>query len=344
MAYWDIIYKIIRQKPATVQEIIEKLKSFYHGKTEKQLRNNTDKNLTRLKKAGLVKKISGGRHADYEYEDINDKIIEVLKEWEMEDMTPEELAFIDETTRNIFKQIGLDIDTKEDLNKVLNVIKKNEKFYNIKEYAVAMKKLLLTSTGFSNQKIIDEFIKMVNKWPAYVKVIFIPTASEVEEYKGYIEDDKKSLVSLGIKPENIKVLNLDHKVSYEEISDYDVIFVSGGNTFYLMQKVRESGFDEIIKQFVKNGKVYVAVSAGSVIAGPNIEIAGIGPAGDKNDVGLKDLTGLKLTNIIIYPHFTEKDRKIVHDYFLKHADYTMTSLSDNQALLILNDDFRTIGE
>lgn len=47
-----------------------------------------------------------------------------------------------------------------------------------------MKKLLLTSAGFLNPKIGDEFLKLLSKNPKDIKVLFIPTASEYKLENG----------------------------------------------------------------------------------------------------------------------------------------------------------------
>ncbi|PKM92451.1 MAG: hypothetical protein CVU81_00415 [Euryarchaeota archaeon HGW-Euryarchaeota-1] len=118
-----------------------------------------------------------------------------------------------------------------------------------------------------------------------------------------------------------------------------MIYVCGGNTFYLLNQVRETGFDKIITQFLDERKVYVGVSAGSIITGPNIE--NISLYGSENDVKLKDLTGLKLQNTAIYPHFDEGARKEV-EKFRKTVKYKVVGLTDNQALLILNNTVKLI--
>lgn len=121
------LYKIIRKEPATLEELVEKIRRLYPSKTDKQLRNLVDVSVTRLKQEGMIKKLPGSRYADYEYEEIDDQIMNLLKEWQMEDLTAEEVAFADDSMKKIFLQVGLDISIKEDLNKVLSVIKKTEK-------------------------------------------------------------------------------------------------------------------------------------------------------------------------------------------------------------------------
>jgi len=202
-------------------------------------------------------------------------------------------------------------------------------------------KLLLTSQGFEkNPKIGKKFLELVDKPISKIRVIFVPTASEVESYKGYIENDKKNLLKLGIKEANIKTLHLDHKINYLEVKNYDVIHICGGNTFHLLKKVRESGFDRIIKKFVKSGGVYMGISAGSYIVCPTIEAATWKPA-DRNIVGLKDLTALNLVPFLITAHYTPKYKSII-DQAEANTEYEVKRLTDTQALLVTDKEIRLI--
>jgi peptidase E len=194
--------------------------------------------------------------------------------------------------------------------------------------------LLLTSASFKNQQITEAFLKTVGKPADQIQLIFIPTASRTPEELHYVEVSKQELDDLGIK--NIHILNLDHKISPEEISGADVIYVCGGNTFYLLQKIRESRFDEALSGF---GGLYVGVSAGSIVAGPDIASAG---PWDENDVGLSDTSGLKLVDFVVAPHFIEEDEKKL-ETFRKSADYEIVGLTDNQAVLIKNEERKKLG-
>lgn len=201
-----------------------------------------------------------------------------------------------------------------------------------------MKKLLLTSAGFENPRIGEKFLELVHKSPSEIKVIFIPTASRTEEELKYVTMAREEIIRIGVKKEHIKTLDLDHKITYKEVKDYDAIYVCGGNTFYLLQKVRETGFDAVINQFVEDGKLYVGVSAGSIIACPLIEIA---LPFDENDAGITDFTGLNLVHIVITPHYTHKEKKIIDEYG-KKIQYTIVPLTDNQALLIMDKEISII--
>jgi len=94
----------------------------------------------------------------------------------------------------------------------------------------------------------------------------------------------------------------------------DVIFVEGGNTYYLRHHMRKSGFDRVVKRELLRGATYVGCSAGAIVTGE-----GIGPALWKNndlpsaveekidwtDPELQKGLGL-LPRRFIFPHFAPK--------------------------------------
>ncbi|MEK6901418.1 MAG: Type 1 glutamine amidotransferase-like domain-containing protein, partial [Nanoarchaeota archaeon] len=132
--------------------------------------------------------------------------------------------------------------------------------------------LLLTSAGIV-QEVKDYFLSLLPKKPAENKVAFVTTAAYGEtKNPTWMEKDRQLLYSCGIK--HIEDLDLKDKTrdDLERIlADKDIVFVNGGNTFYLLYWTRKSGFDKVLLSFLKRGGLYVGVSAGSYIACPTIE-------------------------------------------------------------------------
>ena len=194
-------------------------------------------------------------------------------------------------------------------------------------------KLLLSSENFGEYpNIRDKFLELFNKEPSKIKVLMHSTVQKAED-KEWIKLNKKILADAGIKTENIASITTEQKISYQEAKKYDVIYFCGGDTFYLLDAIRRTGFDEIIKKFVQDpNKLYFGVSAGSIIVGPNIEVSGIG---DENEIGLKDLTGLNLIDVAISPHYCKEEENAVKR-FQKKVKYKILPLKDGQALLVLN--------
>lgn len=203
-----------------------------------------------------------------------------------------------------------------------------------------MKKLLLTSNGLSDHQIIKEFLKLMNKPAKETKVIFIPAAST--KNKRYQRYEIGCLTKLGIEKQNIKTVELDHKIFYKEVRSFDVIYVIGGNTFYLLHKIRESNFNKIIKKFLNRGGAYFGVSAGSYITCPTIEAAGWKHA-DRNTVGLTDLTALNLVPFLITAHYETKYKSIIKKA-ISSTKYPVKILGDGQAILIKDSKIKLIGK
>lgn len=203
-----------------------------------------------------------------------------------------------------------------------------------------MKKLFLTSAGFVNKNVANLFLKELNKKPNDCKV-FMVSAGLTDEENFYIEESKKELADLGF--ENIFNFKLNASADfYKEFENSDIIYVCGGNTYYILQKMRKIGLDKKIIEAVENGKVYIGVSAGSIIAGPDIEIAGWGIDGDLNEVNLENLSGLNLIDISFFPHFNEDRNKKEVEEFRNKVNYPLIELTDNQAVFVSGNNFRII--
>ena len=202
-------------------------------------------------------------------------------------------------------------------------------------------KLFLTSAGLPPETT-EEFLKLLPQKPEETKICFIATASHPEENKCYVERDRERLWELGFKIIELDLKKENKNSLGDRLKDFDVLFVEGGNTFYLLKYIRESGFDEALKLFLKRGGIYLGVSAGTMVTGLNIESANWKYA-DKNIVNLKDLTGLKLVPYVFSVHIDESNLDIIKNIANK-IDYPVIALTDKQALLIDNGIKKIVGE
>ena len=135
-----------------------------------------------------------------------------------------------------------------------------------------MKNIFLTSCGIINNEIKKEFYNVITKDVKDIKVLYITTASdgEADSDKTWMEEEFQTILDLGILKENIT----EHKIGNEiNINEFDVMYMMGGNTFYLLNIIRKTGFDKNIKEFINSGKIYVGSSAGSEILGNSIDVA-----------------------------------------------------------------------
>jgi dipeptidase E len=167
--------------------------------------------------------------------------------------------------------------------------------------------------------------------PKTASVAFIPTAGDPYSERPWIDADRKSLIELGYQVTDI---NLKGKVSnslVEELNGFDIIFVAGGNTTYLMQQSHASGFTTVIRDFLKIGKLYIGSSAGSILAGPTVEpFISEDMTELPKDFVLADSSCLHLVDYIVLPHDQVEQFSTEHDKIIK-------SYSDRFAFVRLTD-------
>lgn len=187
-------------------------------------------------------------------------------------------------------------------------------------------KLLLTSTGLANENVRNFFISKFDRLDN--KTACIVTSGQNEEEQFYIDGSIRELESLGIE---VVEFNIAKENGFVNFPKFDIYYVCGGNTFYILDRMRKTGVDKILIDAIKNGKFYLGVSAGSIIAGPDIEVAGLG---DPNDVNIEDLTGLKLVKYIVTPHYNQKEKSIVEEFKKKRKGEQVIALNDDQAIFV----------
>jgi len=194
-------------------------------------------------------------------------------------------------------------------------------------------KLLLTSEGLTTKAIRNAFYELFDK-KSDISLGFIPTAAHLEPRQDWVIEDIQKLIDMGIR---VKVIDLRmvEKVDLKSILEkLDGVWVNGGNTFYLLKWMRKSGFLEIIHEILKKGKVYVGVSAGSIIAGPSIDICTWKNVDDTSCVLMDDLSALHLTNVSVFPHYSKEWENIVNQNKNKLKN-KLICVTDKQAVLIL---------
>lgn len=171
------------------------------------------------------------------------------------------------------------------------------------------------------------------------KAIFIPTAGGPYDNKDFVVADKIALKKYGFDVIEMDVKNKNEEEIREMIDEADIVLVAGGNTFYLMEKFKESGADKIIKEFVVRGGIYIGSSAGSIICCPTIE--GAEEFDDPNLAPkLDNFDGMGIFRDVIIPH-THKEK-----YFerikratkrLESKGYNVYPLTDDDVLFFNGD-------
>jgi dipeptidase E len=204
------------------------------------------------------------------------------------------------------------------------------------------KTLLLTSDGMQMK---NEIIKLLQK-PAYnVTVAFISTAAKSEPNIDYMAKDWIIMKDeMGFNVEEVDIDGKTENQVMELIKLKDIIFVEGGNTFYLLKAMRACNFERIIRKLLKQGKVYIGASAGSIVAGKTIKTAEW--KHDKDHFRVKNLKGLNLVPFDIFVHYQPEHAEIIKQKIKnpKKRAKKLKILADGQAILVQGKEISLIGK
>lgn len=206
---------------------------------------------------------------------------------------------------------------------------------------MSSKILFLTSDGMNGVEVRKEIVKILPKPANQIKLAHIITASKPEEDTSYVESDKRQMIKLGFQVEDVDIEGKNESELRNLLKSKDVIYVQGGNTFYLLKHIKESSFDKVVKELIGKGVIYIGASAGSYLACPTIEMANWKHP-DINIVELKDLTALNLVPFLLSVHYQPKYRSVLKKE-ISNASYPTRILADNQAFLVKNGRVKLVG-
>lgn len=196
-------------------------------------------------------------------------------------------------------------------------------------------KLLLTSNGITNESIAESFLSLACKPASSLKLAFIPTAGNAEggNKADWLFRQYEGMRHLGINwidMVDFAAADVDWR---SRLDACDVLYLSGGNTFYLLDQIRKSGFGDYL-QGASAEKVYVGSSASSITMTPRIDVAAM-PPGDLNLPGLQDLTGLGFVNFEIEPHCHDDRFPVVEAYARQNAR-KIYAIDDQTAIQVVD--------
>ena len=203
-------------------------------------------------------------------------------------------------------------------------------------------KLLLTSSGITKRTIAEGLGALVGKPAGQTKVGFIPTAVNVEEgNKDWYVNQFLNMWRFGYNMIDVVDPSAAEVDWRSRLADVDVILVSGGNTFHLLDQFRKTGFGDWLNENLDK-KVYVGISAGTIVATPTIEIASK-PPGDRNLPGLSDLTGMNWVDCEIEPH-CDVARFVIVEEYAKGRKNPVFAIDDQSAVMVNGSDVQVLSE
>lgn len=211
-------------------------------------------------------------------------------------------------------------------------------------------KLLLTSGGLTNKSIAKALFELVGKKPRNTKIVFIPTAANMED------GGKEWLINdlYNIKKQNVKLIDivdisaLPKKIWLPRLKKGDVLFFSGGNSSHLMYWLEKSGLAKLLPGLLKT-RVYAGISAGSIVTAPTLELS------SKDRIlyyekmfGYKNKKALGFVNFHVRPHLNSSHFPKVQEKYLeviaRKIKEPIYALDDESALKVKDGKVKIVSE
>lgn len=191
-----------------------------------------------------------------------------------------------------------------------------------------MKKLFLTSSVYFVAHDLAKKLDLTSK----NKLVFITTAAEPETGDmSWLDDDRQALIDVGFYVADYTITDKNYDQLKKDLATFDFIYLSGGNTLYLLKQSNKSGFTKLVKDMVyKDGKTYIGTSAGSIITGPKCPDYLLE---DNEVLDIENQKGYGFVNFTIVPHWGSEFFK---DLYLK-GRLEIAYKSDQVPLLVLTD-------
>ena len=208
-----------------------------------------------------------------------------------------------------------------------------------------MKKMLLASTstiyGQKYLEYLQDEIKTL--FSGCKKILFVPYArpSGISHLE-YTEKVKGVFNIL-----NLEIIDYTNEDLKESLEKCDGIFIGGGNTFLLLNKLYQFSLIDILKNKIDSGIPYLGTSAGTNICGMTI-----GTSNDMPIIHVNSFEALGIIHFNINPHYLDPIDGLEHmgesretriNEFHKLNDQVVIGLREGSYLQVKGDDIYLKG-
>ncbi|WP_082234614.1 Type 1 glutamine amidotransferase-like domain-containing protein [Halobacillus massiliensis] len=184
--------------------------------------------------------------------------------------------------------------------------------------------LILSGGGSSKQnlKVYEFLVETIEK---NKPILYIPLAGDAKYRPHHMSLDyiKSILEHLGVK-EVTMWTDLNHR-TLDELKCFSAIYFSGGSTLTLLKTIKNSDFDNVLRQYYDWGGTIFGQSAGAIIFGSDVT----------HTTKEKGISGYNPLNLIhsnrLWCHYDHTDEELLCEYS-KGEDNAFIALSDGGAI------------
>jgi dipeptidase E len=189
-------------------------------------------------------------------------------------------------------------------------------------------------TSFDSHKVFYEQLKD-NKSVLYIPIALLDNKHSPNSCLKWF---KKAFNKFDLKSVDM-ITDFNDSIT-NNLNKYGGIYIGGGNTYKLLNKIYTSGFNKKLISYLKEDRVIYGGSAGAIILGKSIDTARYA---DTNNYPNLDTHGLNvLDNYSIWCHYQEKDYSNINQ--LTNEGLKIIAIGESSAVFVKNGKFITIGD
>lgn len=191
------------------------------------------------------------------------------------------------------------------------------------------------------------FMGLVGLPKGEIKIAVIENAADnySPDNRTWVKESRHNLEACADEVQQIDLRNFsDSSQLKKSLEEYNVIWIGGGNVYYLRWLAKRSGLDQIIHDLIQKGIVYGGESAGAVIAGPTLD--GFQEADDPQEADEIMLEGFRLIETVVVPHCDHPKYADLMRGAARHAEqlgFNSVQINENQAAIVDGSNMKIVG-
>lgn len=189
--------------------------------------------------------------------------------------------------------------------------------------------LAISGGGFSEMEnaYIDKYLLKMKGTTSQLRIAFIATASN--DAQGYIDNFYKAFAAQ--QPTHITIQDFELTNIQEIVNACDILYVGGGNTKFMLDVWRSTGFDTVLKNAYEHGVILAGISAGAMCWFEHCYSEG-------SSARYEYFKGLGLLKGSFCPHYNDVTRKAYFDAWSNaESIHPLFKLKDNENLHFVNE-------
>lgn len=195
-------------------------------------------------------------------------------------------------------------------------------------------RILITSDGLKNEQVRSALVSRFGLPGEGALALVVTTASR--EWKARNKHAIEAYTHLEALGYAVEFIDFDTDGA-GRLMDADLIYLSGGDPFYLLERIRHIGAEDELRHACARGALLVGSSAGALVLGPDLEHIRLVDPGEPEHAN--PAMGLGLCSLFVLPHYSrlvERDpgiEAVIRQFELTRS-IRVERLDDGQAIVI----------